>query len=94
MKKNYSILLLFLLVCQICTSQEYEIIREAKKLVDSRDIYLNGGMRSQFGGKSRTYIKFDLPPNTVQCLIGITLILFVMAAQINTFVELQNIKMN
>lgn len=57
---------------QLGFSQDYEIIRETKKLVDSRDIYLNGGMRSQFGGKSRTYIKFDLPQNTVQWYYSFT----------------------
>ena len=72
MKKNYILTILLLITIQLGFSQNYEIIRETKKLVDSRDIYLNGGMRSQFGGKSRTYIKFDLPPNTVQWYYSFT----------------------
>lgn len=34
------------------------------KLVEQRMIELNGGLRSSFGGKSRTFIKIDLPANT------------------------------
>ncbi|WP_324024579.1 tetratricopeptide repeat protein [Maribacter sp. BPC-D8] len=65
MKKNYILTIILLIFIQLGFSQDYEIVKETKKLVDTRDIYLNGGTRSQFGGKSRTYIKFDLPPNTV-----------------------------
>ncbi len=72
MKKNYFTTFILLICIQIGFAQEYEIVRETKKLVDSRDIYLNGGMRSQFGGKSRTYIKIDLPPNTVQWYYSFT----------------------
>lgn len=61
-----------MITIQLGFSQDYEIIKETKKLVDSRDIYLNGGMRSQFGGKSRTYIKVDLPPNTVRWYYSFT----------------------
>ncbi|MDG5490593.1 hypothetical protein [Psychroserpens sp. SPM9] len=67
MNKNKIIIqLLILLLFQVTLAQEVEIVRETKQLVESRDLYINGGARSQFGGKSRTYIKIDLPPNTVQ----------------------------
>ncbi len=36
------------------------------QLIKERDIYLNGGTRATFGGKSRTYIQVDLPINTVR----------------------------
>tara|TARA_R110002051_G_scaffold325205_1_gene426319 strand:- start:2749 stop:3663 length:915 start_codon:yes stop_codon:yes gene_type:complete len=72
MKKHYITTILFLLIIQLGFSQEYEIIRETKQIVDSRDIYLNGGTRAQFGGKSRTYIKFDLPKNTIQWYYSFT----------------------
>ncbi|WP_440069861.1 tetratricopeptide repeat protein [Tenacibaculum discolor] len=72
MKKGYIIALLLIIVIQNGFTQGYTVIRETKKIVDSRDIYLNGGMRSQFGGKSRTYIKFDLPENTVQWYYSFT----------------------
>lgn len=65
MKINYLLAFLLFVSTQFGFSQNYEIVRETKKIVDSRDLYLNGGMNAQFGGKSRTYIKFDLPPNTV-----------------------------
>ncbi len=71
--KNYYLISTFLVLCfQISFSQNYEIVRETKKLIDNREIHLNGGMRSQFGGKSRTYIKFDLPPNTVEWFYSFT----------------------
>jgi tetratricopeptide (TPR) repeat protein len=70
MKKHYLILILF--TYQFAFTQEYEIVRETKKIIDSRDIYLNGGTRAQFGGKSRTYIKVDLPQNTVQWYYSFT----------------------
>lgn len=41
-------------------------------MIDSRDIYLNGGTRAEFGGKSRTSIKIDLPPNTVEWYYSFT----------------------
>ncbi|MEM6720407.1 MAG: hypothetical protein AAF611_13865 [Bacteroidota bacterium] len=65
MHKKY--IFFFLLISfQVCFSQEYDISYEAQEIVKTRSIYLNGGIRSQFGGKSRTYIKIDLPPNTVK----------------------------
>ncbi|MBW2937537.1 hypothetical protein KXJ69_05435 [Aureisphaera sp. CAU 1614] len=72
MKEKYLLFFFTLLVFQFCLSQEYETIKETKKIIDSRDIYLNGGLRSQFGGKSRTTIKIDLPPNTVEWYYSFT----------------------
>lgn len=72
MKNSYIITFTLLIFIQFGFSQDYEIVRETKKLVESRDIYLNGGTRAQFGGKSRTYVKFDLPPNTVQWYYSFT----------------------
>lgn len=66
------LIVFFLISIRIGFSQDFETIKETKKLVESRDIYLNGGTRSQFGGKSRTYIKFDLPPNTVEWYYSFT----------------------
>lgn len=36
------------------------------QLIQQREIYLNGGMRASFGGKSRIFIKVDLLPNTIK----------------------------
>ncbi|WP_152537463.1 tetratricopeptide repeat protein [Aquimarina pacifica] len=72
MKKNYILTFTLLVFIQFGFTQNYEIVRETQKLVDSRDIYLNSGTRAQFGGKSRTYIKFDLPKNTVQWYYSFT----------------------
>lgn len=67
MKKNYVLIVLFILgLYQYVIAQEIEFTKETKVLVEKRDLYINGGTRAQFGGKSRTYIKIDLPPNTVQ----------------------------
>lgn len=66
MKKFYLLTLMALFSFQPGISQEVEIKRESKQLIKSRSFYLNGGMRSTFGGKSRTYLQVDLPPNTVK----------------------------
>lgn len=72
MKRRLVITLFFISMFQFGFSQEFETVRETKKLIDSRDIYLNGGMRAEFGGKSRTSIKVDLPPNTVEWYYSFT----------------------
>lgn len=72
MKKKLVITLFFISIIQFSFGQEFEIVRETKKLIDSRDIYLNGGMRAEFGGKSRISIKIDLPPNTVEWYYSFT----------------------
>lgn len=72
MKKKLVITLFFISMFQFGFGQEFETVRETKKLIDSRDIYLNGGMRAEFGGKSRTSIKVDLPPNTVEWYYSFT----------------------
>ena len=55
-----------------CYSQEFETKRESLQLIESRSVYLNGGLRASMGGKSRTSIKVDLPPNTVKWYYSFT----------------------
>jgi tetratricopeptide (TPR) repeat protein len=57
------LLLLFVLLQTFLVSAQ-EIVRESQKIIETRNVYLNGGMRSSFGGKSRVSIKIDLPKNT------------------------------
>lgn len=64
MKFNYIFTLIILLIYKTGFAQDYQT--EAIQLIEPRGIYLNGGLRASFGGKSRTYIKVDLPPNTVK----------------------------
>lgn len=66
MVKNYVLLFLLLLFSQLGYTQKYESQLETKQLVESRSIYLNGGLNATFGGKSRTYLEIDLPPNTIK----------------------------
>lgn len=47
---------------------EYKTIQ----LIQQRNIYLNGGARASFGGKSRIYLKIDLPPGTVYWFYSFT----------------------
>ncbi|GGB65819.1 hypothetical protein GCM10007424_02190 [Flavobacterium suaedae] len=61
---NKFLILVLLLLANAVFSQE--VIKKSYQIIEPRSIYLNGGMRSEFGGKSRTYIKIDLPPNTVE----------------------------
>lgn len=72
MKNNYLSIVILLISIQFGFSQDYEVKLEAETIIENRHIYLNGGMRSQFGGKSRTYIKVDLPPNTKEWYYSFT----------------------
>lgn len=64
MKRYYFLFIFFISYFSI--SQEYEIKREAHRLIENRAYHLNGGLNAAFGGNSRTFIKIDLPPNTVE----------------------------
>ncbi|WP_299762429.1 hypothetical protein [uncultured Dokdonia sp.] len=63
MKNIVIVLILFL--TQSISAQGLEIKREVRQLIQPRSMYLNGGLNASVGGTSRTYIKVDLPPNTV-----------------------------
>jgi len=45
---------------------------KSKTIIEQRVIELNGGARASFGGKSRTYIKIDLPANTKEWYYSFT----------------------
>lgn len=66
MKIKYIITFILLVLMQFNCSNGPEIKTETKKLITNRSIYLNGGLNANFGGKSRTVLKIDLPPNTVE----------------------------
>ncbi|HBR55101.1 MAG TPA: hypothetical protein DEA82_13325 [Flavobacteriaceae bacterium] len=66
MKIKYTITFILLVLMQFNCSNGPEIKIETKKLITNRSIYLNGGLNANFGGKSRTVLKIDLPPNTVE----------------------------
>lgn len=72
MIKKYILTILLSIITQFGFSQNFELKKETIKLIDGRDIYLNGGMNAHFGGKSRTYIKVDLPPNTIHWYYSFT----------------------
>jgi len=68
MKKGKFLLafLIFILNLAFGFSQQFETRRVEKILIKNRSLYLKGGFRSTFSGASRTSIKIDLPPNTVE----------------------------
>jgi tetratricopeptide (TPR) repeat protein len=57
-------LLLVITLFQIYSGYTQEVIKESHQIIETRSIYLNGGTRAAFGGKSRVNIKIDLPKNT------------------------------
>lgn len=65
MKKQY-LIITFLSCLNYLTGQTIQKERKVVQLTPQQSFYLNGGTRSYFGGKSRTYFKIDLPPNTVE----------------------------
>lgn len=56
--------IIILFIIQTSYSQDLKRKFNTKKIIEKRSLYINGGARSHFGGKSRVYIKIDLPPNT------------------------------
>ena len=56
--------ILVLVVTLSAKSQTQNIKYTAKTIIEPRNIYLNGGARASMGGKSRTVIPIQLPPNT------------------------------
>ncbi len=67
MKKTINTLL-FVLISITIFGQSYKTVQ----LIQPRQIYLNGGLRSHVGGKSRTYIEVDLPLHTVKWYYSFT----------------------
>lgn len=59
-------LLVFISNLAIGFSQQFDTKRVEKILIQNRSIYLKGGFRASFSGASRTSIKIDLPPNTIE----------------------------
>jgi tetratricopeptide (TPR) repeat protein len=66
MKKLIILLIILILPFLQLFPQSTKSVYSTKQLIEQRNIYLNGGTRASFGGKSRTYIKIDLPANTVK----------------------------
>lgn len=66
MKKTKLITFLILFINLNLFSQEIITNFESVQLIKPRVISLNGGMKSAAGGKSREYIKIDLPQNTIE----------------------------
>ncbi|HYC28095.1 MAG TPA: hypothetical protein VEB42_04750, partial [Chitinophagaceae bacterium] len=60
------ILLIFLTVALASVSFSQQPARKVVQVVSQQNFFLNGGVRSAFGGKSRTYFEVQLPPNTIE----------------------------
>lgn len=58
--------LVFIANLAIGFSQQFETKIVEKVLIQNRSLYLKGGFRASFSGASRTSIKIDLPPNTIE----------------------------
>jgi len=70
--KNLFILLLLVAQVHPGFSQSGTGNYKVVPVVSSQDFYLNGGARSAFGGKSRTFIMVTLPANTVEWYYAVT----------------------
>ena len=65
MRRLFAISILFL--CLNCASpQEYKTTYKVVTVISNQSLYLNGGARADFGGKSRDIFLINLPPNTVE----------------------------
>jgi hypothetical protein len=72
MKNTKLITFLVLFINLNLFSQEIITKFESVHLIKPRVVSLNGGMKSAAGGKSREYIKIDLPQNTVEWYYSFT----------------------
>ncbi|MFC4633582.1 hypothetical protein ACFO3O_06665 [Dokdonia ponticola] len=68
---------MILILAYFCSSflfgQQADIIKEPIEIISTRSVYLNSGFASNLGGGvSRTYIKVDLPPNTIKWYYSFT----------------------
>src|SRR5262245_40357208 len=65
--------LAFYMLLSIDGAAQIKNIRQVyQTIISERIIELNGGLRSQFGRKSRVSLKIDLPPNTVEWYYSFT----------------------
>ncbi|HYE55360.1 MAG TPA: hypothetical protein VD996_10965, partial [Chitinophagaceae bacterium] len=71
MKKTL-LILSTILVAFSGLSQEPIRTRKVVQVMPQQEMYLNGGIRSAFGGKSRVYYQITLPPNTVEWYYVVT----------------------
>jgi hypothetical protein len=71
MKRTFILILLFALFIDV-KAQVSHTRKEFKTLVQTRSIYLNGGARAAFGGKSRISIPIYLPENTISWYYSFT----------------------
>ena len=62
----------FLLSSIFTFGQDYKIVRKVVTILPEQDFYLNGGVRADFGGKSRVSYKIDLPLNTIGWVYSFT----------------------
>src|SRR5579872_1790061 len=53
-------------------AQDYTVIRKTYTVLPAQSIELNGGIRSQFGGKSRTTLPIELPQSTLEWYYSFT----------------------
>ncbi len=61
---KYCIVIFSYVITLGAIAQVQNVKQEVKTIIQQRSISLNGGTRAAMGGKSRTTIKIDLPPNT------------------------------
>lgn len=64
--KKILLSIICLLFCICAIAQGNGRVRKVVTILPEQDVYLNGGFRATVGGKSRTFFKVDLPPNTVE----------------------------
>lgn len=69
MKNLYFLAFIFLLALPSNAQNVNTVIIQIQK---PQSFYLNGGTRSSFGGKSRTIVQVDLPPNTIEWFYSVT----------------------
>lgn len=72
MKRMLLTSLFFAFAITTCFCQNSLKEQKIVSVLKQQTIFLNGGMRSSFGGKSRTTIEIKLPPNTIEWYYTIT----------------------
>jgi tetratricopeptide (TPR) repeat protein len=94
--KRVLLLAVITLISSLMFGQEKQDVRgiidpigEPVQIIESRRIYLASGSRSLFEGTSRTFLKIDLPPNTVKWYYSFSTSEGISGTQnINLFIQL------
>ncbi len=74
MRQLLALLTILTLGATTAFGQGYKVVRKIKTILPEQSCYLNGGIRSNVGGKSRVFYQVDIPENAIGWVYAFTTI--------------------